>query len=147
MPPKIITAAPRRSPRRSGRVAAAISAPNSSGPPKPPTIGAGRVEERDRHRPGLHREDLRDRQVRGAAPGRREEEDDAPGDRLCRRVERPVLNRQAGDDQQDPGQDVGARDHRLAADRVEEAPEQQRAEEVADRDGIRYQADAPAFTP
>src|SRR4051795_6132742 len=92
-----------------------MSAPNNSGPPKPPTTvpgaekeadedqrrlaalderaeqqraaeaaddRAGRVEERDRHRARLHREDLADRQVRGARAGRGEEEDDAPGDRL-----------------------------------------------------------------
>src|SRR5688572_5194620 len=40
---------------------------------------AGRVEERDRHRPRLHREDLADGEVRGAGARGREEEDDAPG--------------------------------------------------------------------
>jgi hypothetical protein len=45
-----------------------------------------------------------------------------------------LLEQQAGDQQQDARQDVGARDHRLAADRVEQAAEQDRAEEVAGRE-------------
>src|SRR5688572_25701119 len=44
-------------------------------------------EDRDGLGPDLQREDLADRQVRRAGTRRREEEDDAPGDRLRRRVQ------------------------------------------------------------
>ncbi len=50
-------------------------------------------------------------------------------------------NRMRQDGQHDRGADVGARDHRLAADGVEQAPEQQRADEVRDREQRQVQRD------
>ena len=99
----------------------------------PARRGPDRVEERDRERPRLHREDLARGQVRRARARRGEEEGDedqpfqSPGgaERLAREEERH--------DRADRGRgEVGAGDHRLATDRVEQAPERDRPEEVAD---------------
>ena len=94
--------------------------------------GADRVEEGDRERPRLHREDLADGQVGGAGAGRGDEED-----RQHEGHERP--GREAVAEQEDAerrGQrrraEVGGGDHRLAPDRVEEAAEGERPEEVGD---------------
>jgi hypothetical protein len=48
---------------------------------------------------------------------------------------------------QDSRQDVGAGDHRLAPDRVEQPAEQQRAHEVADRERDQVEADLARVDP
>jgi hypothetical protein len=78
------------------------------------------VEDRDRHGAGLYGEVLADRQVGSAGAGRGEEEDDVPGDRLRR-----------------GGEDVLG----------EQRAEQQRAEEVADRNGSRYSGTVLSLMP
>ena len=100
----------------------------------PATGRADRVEERDGQGPGLHREDLTHGQVGGAGPGRGEEQHGAPARRHRDRGQRAGGEQPRGEQQQDAGQDVGARDHRLAADRVEQPAEHQRADQVADGD-------------
>ena len=93
--------------------------------------GADRVEQRDRHRAGLHREDLADRQVGGAGAGRGQEEHGAPAQRQGGRVQ--AGQEQRGGDQQQAAADVADRDHDAPADGVEQPPEQHRPEEVPDR--------------
>ena len=106
-------------------------------PGDPADRGPDRVEEGDRERPDLHREDLADGQVGGAGAGRGEEEG-----RREREGQAPVAEHLAVEGDPDRGQhhrrdQVGAGDHRPAPDGVEEAPEQQRAEEVAGgEDGV-----------
>src|SRR3954453_1853993 len=77
---------------------------------------ADRIEERDRHRAGLEREQLADRQVGGARAGGREEEDDRPADRHRRRAEHVVREEQPGNDQEYARRDVREGDHRAAAE-------------------------------
>ena len=91
-------------------------------------------EHRDRLRPDLKREDLAGGQVAGAGARRGEEEDDRPAQRQRGRVQGAVLEQEGDDHQQDPGQQVGARDHLPAADRVEQPADRQRAEQVARRE-------------
>jgi hypothetical protein len=78
----------------------------------------------------LEREDLAHREIGGAGPGRGEEEDDAPGDRLGQRGERALVEQVCGDREPDAGQDVRPGDHRLAADRVEQPADGERAGQV-----------------
>jgi hypothetical protein len=94
-----------------------------------------REEDRDGLGADLQREDLADGQVGRAGSRRGEEEDDAPRDRLGGSGQHPLVEQVRGDRQHRPGQDVGARDHLLAADGVEEVPDRQRAEQVPDREG------------
>jgi hypothetical protein len=61
---------------------------------------------------------------------------------LRRRGQLTGVEEDAGDDQQNRGQDLSARDHRLAPDRVEEAPQQQGPGEVARREREQVEAHA-----
>ena len=102
-------------------------------PPMPVPDG---VEEGDCQRARLHREDLAHRQVGRARAGGSQEEG-AEDERLER--PRRAAERMAGEQRRHQGRDqrraeVGARDHRLPPDGVEEPAEEQRAEEVPDRE-------------
>ena len=137
MPPTLITAAPMTNAMTvSPTLPLLVSLANSSGPVMPPSGGPDRVEEGDRHRAGLHREDLADRQVgrAGARPRRRTARPSSTPSCVVADQRAPASNSHAVTNSSTPDGDVGAGDHRLAADGVEEAAEQQRAEEVADRD-------------
>jgi hypothetical protein len=83
-------------------------------------------EHRDGLGPELKREDLARRQVAGARARGGEEEDDRPADGLRGGGEVPVLEQHGGDDEQRAGCDVGAGDHLLPADRVEQVADCQR---------------------
>jgi hypothetical protein len=87
--------------------------PNGSGPLMPPTAVPIRAEEGDGRRPHLHREDLADRQAGGARAGRGEEETATRSARRGRQRQQRPQHRRG---------EVAADDHRLAPDRVEEAP-------------------------
>ena len=54
---------------------------------------------------------------------------------MPRAVEDLLLEEPAGDGEQQPGERVGEGDHRPPPDRVEEAAEQERPEEIAGREG------------
>jgi len=105
-----------------------ISEPKSSGPRDATGRGTDCVEEGDAQRPSLQREDLTDREVGRAGPGRGEEEDDRPaqGKRHCRKRAQD----RAGYREQDARDDVRARDHANTSHGVEQAAEQESTEEV-----------------
>jgi hypothetical protein len=86
--------------------------------------------------------DLAHGEVGGAGPRRGEEEDHAPGGGLRGGGPDVGPEQERRDDQQEPREDVGAGDHRLAPDGVEQPPEDQRPEEVADRERDDVVADA-----
>ena len=118
-----------------------ISLPKSAGPMMPPSPGADRVEERDRERANLEREDLADRQVGGAGGCGREEEDDAPQDGQRHRRQCLLLEEDGGDEQHASCSEVRQREHRSPADLVEQRSEQDGTEEVADRERHDVEAD------
>ena len=135
MPPIAITAAPMKKPIATWtRSPVSISFPNRSGPGDAADRGADGVEERDRQRARLHREDLRHGQVGRARARRGEEERRQQQRHEAPRAERAADEQDVEHDEHDGRAEVGAGDHRLAPDGVEQPPEQQRPEEVADRE-------------
>src|SRR6266516_1028257 len=89
--------------------------------------GTERVETRNGERPDFERKGLADGEIGGARSRRGEEKDHHPGDRLhlCRK--HASHEQISADGEQDPGQRIGRGDYRLAADRIEQTAEQQRA--------------------
>ena len=78
----------------------------------------------------FQREDFADRQVGGAGGRRGEEEDYAPKRRLLGGGDGIVREEQARGSQQEGRERIRAGDHRAPADRVEEAAQDDRPEEV-----------------
>src|SRR5262249_7156159 len=103
--------------------------------------GANGVGERDGKRPDFQWEGLGRRQIGGAGRGRGKEEDYRPGPGLRRGGEKAQREEQPTDRQKDAGDAVGEREHGLAAERVEKAPENDGPQHVADGEG----QDVPAY--
>src|SRR5262249_59422033 len=99
--------------------------PRSGGPAE---AGANGIEEGDRERAHFERESLADGEIGRARRGRGEEEDHGPGDGLSGRRENADREQIARDREQYSGERVRQSDHRAAADGVEQAAEQDRAE-------------------
>ena len=112
--------------------------PVQDGPECPEGLRNGE-EHRDRLRPHLQREDLADCQVGRTGTRGREEEDHAPRDRLGGGSQHVLIEQDRGHGEHHAGTDVGPGDHLLPADRVEEAPDRQRAEQVTDRENDQVQ--------
>lgn len=90
------------------------------------------VEDADCHGADLEREDLADGEVGRAGGGGGDEEDHGPAGGLSGRGEKVGLKESAGEEKQCSAECVGEGDHLLAADRVEEMAEEDRAKDVAD---------------
>ena len=96
----------------------------------PADRGTDRIEEGDRECADLHGEDLAHGQVGGARPGRGEEEGRRERERQAPVAEVIAVEEDPDHGQQRRREQVGARDHRPPPDRVEEAAEEQWAEEL-----------------
>src|SRR5699024_10121495 len=88
---------------------------------------ADRIEERDRQRPGLHREDLADREIGGAGARGGEEEADDEDDEEQPFTTDVGAEYHGQDDGDGSRTEIAERDHRFASDRVEEPTEDDRA--------------------
>ena len=110
-----------------------MSCPNKQWTAYSTDRGSDGVEERDGHRPRLHRKDLTDGQIsRAGSRGRKEEahgqhrdEDDNAACLAIKESSKTHRHRR--------GTQVGQRDHRFSADGVEQSSEQQGPCEVAQR--------------
>src|SRR6202030_1873335 len=92
-----------------------------------------RVENCDRERANFERKNFAYRQIGRTRSRRSDKENNRPRQRLCLRSQQSRVKEPAGQREQDSGKSIGRRDHLLAANRVEEVSEQQRAKEVSDR--------------
>src|SRR5207237_10046264 len=92
---------------------------------------AERVEERDGDRAHLEREDLADREVGRARRGRGDEEDARPCHGELDRAERIAGEEEPGKKKANAGPGIRRGDHHAPSEGVEEAAEDERAEEIA----------------
>ena len=118
----------------------AIRCPNSTGR-RCLRGSANRVEEGDRQRPALHREDLADGQVGELAPAEATKKI-AITKAMNDQVVRPPSSRAKPSAAVSRAETIGTADHRLAPDRVEET-----AEERAEKVGGGEEGDVKRYAP
>src|SRR6202522_1663812 len=106
--------------------------------------GSDGVKDRDGHRANFDRESLADRKIGRARRWRSDEEHDHPSDRLAHRRQEILLEGDGDGDHEHAGEPIGQRDHDAAPKRVEQAPENDGTQEVAEREGQNIPANGVA---